>query len=203
MTSYALDEQLEASQRMPARALHTEKVYSEGNARSNYLSVSAGRTLPGMPKSRSESTVKPKPKSSAKAGAKARAKARSISGRTPTSQRLQALRESLEPKVSQQMVADRLGEIQMWVSRREQGTPEPTVEDAIRIVEALGYAAALVIVQREQGELLARLASVDTDSATVALRLLRALPYLGEEARTLLKGMLELGESKAAQVTDL
>lgn len=120
-------------------------------------------------------------------------------GRQPTSARLRALRKGLEPEPSQEDIAAKLGEGQMWISRRERGVPEPSADEAILIAEALGYAAELVIVDREQRELLAGLGRAGPAETALALRLLAVLPYFDETARTVLEGLLRIAEQKAAE----
>jgi transcriptional regulator with XRE-family HTH domain len=120
-------------------------------------------------------------------------------GRKPTSERLRELREAMDPEPSQTEIAAALGEGQMWVSRRERGKPEPTVDDAIRLAEALGYAADFLILGREHRQLLARLGEADPEIATLALRLVVALPYFDQTSLTVLTGLLQLAEEKASK----
>lgn len=126
---------------------------------------------------------------------------RKDTGRTPTSERLRELRKSLKPVPSQGAIAERLGEGQMWISRRERGDPEPTVDEAIVIVEALGYAAEFLIANREQGELLSALGPLPPDQLSLVLRLIRILPHLDERGMRYVTGLLQVAEDQAAETT--
>jgi transcriptional regulator with XRE-family HTH domain len=126
---------------------------------------------------------------------------RKPSDRKPTSQRLKELRKSLDPEPSQDDIAERVGEIQMWVSRRERGKPEPTVDDAIRIAEALGYAADFLIVDRKQGELLSRLGAASPPATAYALRVLDLFPELNETGVIALEGVVGALERQAGKAT--
>lgn len=122
-----------------------------------------------------------------------------VTGRTPTGARLQALREAIEPEPSQAAIAARIGEGQMWLSRRERGKPEPTVDEALLIAEALGYAAELVIVERKQRQLLAGLGQLSPQDASLVLRLMAVLPGFDNLARRVLLGLIEDSEERDAE----
>lgn len=121
--------------------------------------------------------------------------------RKPTSQRLRELREALKPQPSQGDLATRIGEDQMWVSRRERGKPEPTVEDAILIAEGLGYAAEFVILEKEHRELLSAIVGLSPDDAGLALRFLSVFGRVSGDAagRKLIRGLIELAEHQTRE----
>lgn len=124
-----------------------------------------------------------------------------VTDRTPTSTRLRQLREALDPVPGQEEIAARVGEGQMWVSRRERGKPEPSVEDAIRIAEALGYAADFLILDRKHAELLAMMGEASPEATTYALRLLALFPQLDQTGLVAVEGLIGALEGQTAKAT--
>lgn len=126
---------------------------------------------------------------------------RKPTSRKPTSQRLRELREAQDPEPSQEDIAAIVEEGQMWVSRRERGKPEPTVDDAIRIAEALGYAADFLIVEHKHRQLLAALGAADPAATTLALRVLAAFPHLDEVSLFVFHSVLLKIEERLSEKT--
>lgn len=102
---------------------------------------------------------------------------------------MRAWREALGLK--QKQVASRLGRPQAWISNRETGKVDLTVDDAIEILRAMGYAADLVVVDGARPQLLRLVASVEPSEAAVALLLLDTLPRMRSEQRDMLIQMIE------------
>lgn len=112
--------------------------------------------------------------------------------------RIRELREALpgtREEKSQELIATRAGRPgragQVWLSRIE-SRQEPSVEEAILIIDALGpWAADFVIVPRERRALVKAIGSATPADAGLALRLLEILPDLDEGGRRLIESMLQ------------
>jgi transcriptional regulator with XRE-family HTH domain len=103
-------------------------------------------------------------------------------------ERLRQLREAR--KISQKRLAARLDRPQPWISNRELGKVEISVDEAIEILRAIGYAAEMVVVEGGQDQLLKLAAQADPAQATLALQLLEVLPRLDEGQRRMLTAMI-------------
>lgn len=112
-------------------------------------------------------------------------------------ERLRQLREGLQPKVSQETLGARLGRNQRWVSYRERGQVETSVEEAEEIVRALGFAGAFVIGP-ESGAI-DRLSGADPRDVELAVRLVAVLPELTVEQRDMVVGIVSLIEEQASR----
>jgi transcriptional regulator with XRE-family HTH domain len=101
------------------------------------------------------------------------------------------------------MIADKIGEDQMWLSRRERGKPEPTVDDAILIAEGLGYAAELVILDEKHRDLLSAIGSISPDDVGLALRFLAVFGRVASDprGRKLIRGTIELMEEQTSETS--
>lgn len=108
-------------------------------------------------------------------------------------ERLRGLRGDL----AQVALGARLGRNQRWISERERGVVDTSVEDAIEIADALGYAAELVIVPRRHGRILETLTALDPDGAALAMRLAAVWPTLEPGVRNMIEGMVAVAESAA------
>lgn len=113
-------------------------------------------------------------------------------------ERLRAMREARG--WSQDKLGERLGRNQRWISERERGSVGTTVDEAIEIADALGFAAELVAVPRVTGDqltLLEQLGALDPNSVDLAVRLLGAWQHLDENTRRMVSGMVMLAEEAA------
>lgn len=114
-------------------------------------------------------------------------------------ERLRELREA--QKVSQGDLGAKLQRNQRWISERERGTVGTTVDEATEIAEAIGYAGEFVVLPARYRELLGAMADADPRSVELAIRLLMAVPHLGDEVLGMVSAMVEQAEGAASRKT--
>lgn len=89
--------------------------------------------------------------------------------------------------MSQDALGRKLGHNQRWVSQRERGVVDVSVDEAVRISEALGYQASFVVLPRHTR---LSLDALEPDELTLVAQLIDAIPSLSGPEQGLIRGML-------------
>jgi transcriptional regulator with XRE-family HTH domain len=114
-------------------------------------------------------------------------------------ERLRKIREEVRPKVSQETLGKRLGRNQRWVSQRESGEVGCTVDEAVEMLDGLGFAAEIVVVPKDQKELIKQIASARPAGAAAAIRLARVWDSLEPGVRDLLEAAMSQAEQRQTE----
>jgi transcriptional regulator with XRE-family HTH domain len=115
-------------------------------------------------------------------------------------ERLRELREAVG--VSQGELGKRCGHNQNWITGRETGKIDISLDDAILMATKLGYAADLIVLPGDPRELLEQLGALDPAGAAVALRIARVWRHLTRSERSILENALAVVEAEHAPETE-